>query len=71
MKRIYLLTFLAVWMFAACSSNEGMVKTDGAAMETPMETTMPAETKGDMSASEEASISQKCRRSIPSSRRRL
>ena len=60
MRRIYLFMFLSVWMFAACSSNSGTVKTDAAATETPVETqaSTPAETpdgeSGDMSAPQEA-----------------
>lgn len=38
MKRIYFFMFLAVWMFAACSSNSGTVKTDASVTETPGET---------------------------------
>jgi hypothetical protein len=44
MKRIYLFMFLSVWMFAACSSNSGTVKTDATPAETPqaVEATPPA-----------------------------
>ena len=38
MKRIYFFMLLSVWMFAACSSNSGMVKTDAPAMDAPAET---------------------------------
>ena len=64
MRRIYFLMFLAVWMFAACSSNSGTVKTDAPAMETPAETqaAAPAEPdageSGDMSTPEEVSADQ-------------
>jgi hypothetical protein len=34
MKRIYFFMFLTAWMFAACSSNSGTVKTDAPAMDT-------------------------------------
>jgi hypothetical protein len=37
MKRIYIFIFLTVWMFAACSSNTGTVKTDAPATDTPVE----------------------------------
>jgi hypothetical protein len=37
MRRIYFLMFLAVWMFAACSSNSGTVKSDAPAMDAPVE----------------------------------
>ena len=40
MKRIYFFIFLSVWMFAACSSNSGMVKTDAPAMDAPAETSV-------------------------------
>ncbi len=33
MKRIYFFMFLTAWMFAACSSNSGTVKTDAPAMD--------------------------------------
>ena len=54
MKRIYFLMFLAVWMFAACSSNSGTVKTDASAMDAPAETqaATPAETSASKSSSE-------------------
>lgn len=35
MKRIYFLMFLTAWMFAACSSNSGTVKTNTTAMDVP------------------------------------
>lgn len=38
MKRIYFFMFLAVWMFAACSSNSGTVKTDASATDASSET---------------------------------
>lgn len=38
MKRIYFFMLLSVWMFAACSSNSGTVKTDASTtMDTPAE----------------------------------
>ncbi len=37
MKRIYFFMLLSVWMFAACSSNSGTVKTDAPAMDAPQE----------------------------------
>ncbi|MEE9259352.1 MAG: hypothetical protein V3U37_07385 [Nitrospinaceae bacterium] len=37
MRRIYFFMFLAVWMFAACSSTGGNVQTDASATETPQE----------------------------------
>jgi len=64
MKRIYFFMFLAVWMFAACSSNSGMEKTDAPAMEAPVETqaSTPEEPKpgnsGDTSAPEQISASE-------------
>ncbi len=44
MKRIYFFMFLSVWMFAACSSTSGTVKTDASPAETPqaVESTAPA-----------------------------
>ena len=44
MRRIYFFMFLSVWMFAACSSNSGTVKTDASPTETPqtVESTAPA-----------------------------
>ena len=56
MKRIYFFIFLSIWMFAACSSNDGMVKTDAPAMETPVENqaSMPTETKDDMNIQKDA-----------------
>ena len=61
MRRIYYFMFLAVWMFAACSSNSGTVKSDDSTMDAPMETqasSAPAESpetkSDDMSAPEEA-----------------
>ena len=44
MKRIYFFMFLSVWMFAACSSTSGTVKTDASPAETPqaVEATAPA-----------------------------
>ena len=39
MKRIYFFMLLSVWMFAACSSNSGTVKTDAPIKDTPAETT--------------------------------
>ncbi len=59
MRRIYFFMFLAAWMFAACSSNSGTVKTDAPATDAPMETQAAAptetndDTSGDMSIPEE------------------
>jgi hypothetical protein len=51
MKRIYFFMFLTAWMFSACSSNSGMVKTDAPAMDaSAMET--PAETSASISSEE-------------------
>ena len=51
MKRIYFFMFMAIWMFAACSSNTGTVKSDASATETPVEVQAtapaPAETKAE------------------------
>ena len=54
MKRIYLFMFLAVWMFAACSSNSGTVKSDASITESPAETqaAAPAETSASKSSDE-------------------
>ena len=38
MRRIYFFMFVSAWMFAACSSNSGTMKTDAPAMDAPMET---------------------------------
>ena len=48
MKRIYFFMLLSVWMFAACSSNSGTVKTDAPAMDAPQEVqaTSPAAVVG-------------------------
>ncbi len=44
MRRIYFFMLLSVWMFAACSSNSGTVKTDASPAETSqtVESTAPA-----------------------------
>ncbi len=54
MKRIYFFMFLVVWMFAACSSNSGTVKSDASITETPAETqaAAPAETQAAAPATE-------------------
>ncbi len=54
MKRIYLFMFLAVWMFAACSSTSDTVKTDASVMDAPVETqaAAPPETSASASSSE-------------------
>ena len=38
MKRIYIFMLLSVWIFSACSSNTGTVKSEAPAMESPAET---------------------------------
>lgn len=55
MRRIYFFMFLSAWMFAACSSNSGMEKTDAPAMEAPVETqaATPAEPSAGKSNEEE------------------
>ena len=57
MRRSYFFMFLALWMLAACSSNDGMVKADTPAKEASAETqaAAPTETTGDMKAPEEPS----------------
>lgn len=52
MKRIYIFMFLSVWMFAACSSNSGTVKSDASATEpTPeAQAAAPAKTSDPVTA---------------------
>ena len=45
MKRNYFFMFLAVWMFAACSSNSGTVKTDAPVTDAPVEAQAAAPTE--------------------------
>jgi hypothetical protein len=55
MKRIYFFMLLSVWMFAACSSNSGTVKTDAPAVDAPVEAqaaVAPAETSVTKNSSE-------------------
>ncbi len=57
MKRIYFFMFLSVWMFAACSSTSGTVKTDASPAETPqtVESLAPAPA-GDSQPMESAAL---------------
>jgi hypothetical protein len=51
MKRIYFFMFLTAWMFAACSSNSGTVKTDAPAMDAPTAKAPTTDAPADTSAS--------------------